>query len=272
MSGAPGKGEASRGLLLHHQAKSLDSQYQIYAEITCDQARLDDAARAPAEIARVLRSCLTHSQPVYIELPRDMVTVPCEPVVPPPPPRMTTATRSRRASDEILARLARPRSPVLMVGVEVRRFGLEDKVAELARRLGLPVVTSFLGPRPARRRRCAAARHLPGRGRRAGDHRAGRGLRCAVPARRDHLRHQLRRVGASRSTCARRSRRSTARDARAITSIREIPLARAGRCAARAPRAARRSPTFVRAACTRAASSPTTRRSPRTTSPARSTI
>src|SRR5512140_3042181 len=71
ISGAPGKGESSRGLLLHHQAKTLDSQFQIYAEITCDQVRLDDARRAPAEIARVLASCLRHSQPVYIELPRD---------------------------------------------------------------------------------------------------------------------------------------------------------------------------------------------------------
>jgi indolepyruvate decarboxylase len=32
-----------------------------------------------------------------------------------------------------------------MVGVEVRRHGVEDGVAELARRLGVPVVTSFMG-------------------------------------------------------------------------------------------------------------------------------
>ena len=47
--------------------------------------------------------------------------------------------------DEILECLARAKKPVLMVGVEVRRFALEEKVAKLARRLGLPVVTSFMG-------------------------------------------------------------------------------------------------------------------------------
>jgi len=47
--------------------------------------------------------------------------------------------------DEILDRLASAKSPVLMAGVEVRRYGLEDKVATLSRRLGLPVVTSFMG-------------------------------------------------------------------------------------------------------------------------------
>jgi indolepyruvate decarboxylase len=144
ISGAPGKGEASRGLLLHHQAKTLDSQYEIYRQITCDQARLDDASRAPADIARVLGNCLAHSQPVYIEIPRDMVRVPCEPVV-----RAAAPTYDPEALEacvaEILDRLAGAKSPVMMVGVEVRRFGLEEKVAQLARRLGLPVVTSLSG-------------------------------------------------------------------------------------------------------------------------------
>ena len=144
ISGAPGKGETQRGLLLHHQAKSLDSQYRIYQEITCAQTRLDDALRAPEEIARVLRACMSSSRPVYIELPRDMVSVPCAQVVAAAEPAFD-AEALIACAGEILARLRSARSPVLMIGVEVRRFGLEDKVAELARRLGLPVVTSLLG-------------------------------------------------------------------------------------------------------------------------------
>ena len=144
ISGAPGAGEAGSGLLLHHQAKTLDSQFAIYREITCDQARLGDARSAPADIARVLASCLRESRPVYIELPRDMVGVPCAPVVPLGAPAV-----DRDALDacvaEVLARLREAAQPVLMVGVEVRRFGLEAKVAELARRLAIPVVTSILG-------------------------------------------------------------------------------------------------------------------------------
>ena len=46
LSGGPGKGESRSGLLLHHQAKTLDSQFQMFREITCDQVKLDDAARA----------------------------------------------------------------------------------------------------------------------------------------------------------------------------------------------------------------------------------
>ena len=144
LSGGPGKGEARSGLLLHHQAKTLDSQFQIFKEITCDQVRLDDAERAPADIARVLASCLQRSEPVYIEIPRDMVSLPCAPVV-----AAVAAAPDQEALnacvDEILERLRAADSPVLMAGVEVRRYDLEEQVAELSRRLGIPVVTSFMG-------------------------------------------------------------------------------------------------------------------------------
>lgn len=144
LSGGPGKGESRSGLLLHHQAKTLDSQYQMYREITCDQVRLDDATRAPADIARVLANCLSHSEPVYIEIPRDMVGVPCAPVQREAVQPVDTEALAACVT-EILARLTQAKSPVLMAGVEVRRYGLEEKVARLSRRLGLPVVTSFMG-------------------------------------------------------------------------------------------------------------------------------
>ncbi len=144
ISGGPGRGESASGLLLHHQAKRLDSQFQIYREVTCAQTRLDDAERAPAEIARVLARCLREARPVYIELPRDMSLVECAPVVVEPPPAVDAAALEA-CVDEILARLRRARAPVLMICVEVRRFGQEAQLAELARRLNIPVVTSLMG-------------------------------------------------------------------------------------------------------------------------------
>ncbi len=144
LSGGPGKGESRSGLLLHHQAKTLDSQFQMFKEITCDQVRLDDAARAPADIARVLANCVRRSEPVYIEIPRDMVAVPCAPVVREAPSPVDAEALAACVA-EILSRLAQAKSPVLMAGVEVRRYDLEDRVALLSRRLGLPVVTSFMG-------------------------------------------------------------------------------------------------------------------------------
>ncbi|MDF1585891.1 indolepyruvate/phenylpyruvate decarboxylase [Marinimicrococcus flavescens] len=144
ISGAPGTREGRSGLLLHHQGKTLDTQYRVFAEITCAQARLDDAASAPAEIARVLDAAAAQSRPVYLEIPRDMVGVEIGSV---PPPRRPPCDAEAVAAcaDAIMARLASATQPVLMVDVEVRRFGLEARVAELARRLAVPVVTSFMG-------------------------------------------------------------------------------------------------------------------------------
>ncbi|MCS6844113.1 MAG: indolepyruvate/phenylpyruvate decarboxylase [Caldilineales bacterium] len=144
VSGAPGAAEAGRRLLLHHQVKSLDSQMRIYSEVTCDQARLDDPATAPAEIARVLHSCVSRSLPVYLEIPRSVVFEPC-PAVAPRPPDPVDPEAVAACAEEVLARLSAARWPVLMVGAEVRRFGLEEKVDRLAQHLGIPVVTSFMG-------------------------------------------------------------------------------------------------------------------------------
>ncbi|QJR14268.1 Indole-3-pyruvate decarboxylase [Usitatibacter palustris] len=144
VSGAPASGERTGGLLVHHQAKRFDSQLAIFREITCDQACLDDPARAPAEVARVLASARRLSRPVYLEVPRDLFDAPCAAIA-----RLPDAEPDAEAiaacADEVLARLAAARRPVLMVGVEVRRFGLEAEVARLARTLAIPVVTSFLG-------------------------------------------------------------------------------------------------------------------------------
>ncbi len=144
ISGAPSAAERASGLLLHHQAKTIDSQFRVFEEVTCEQVRLDDPARAPVRIARALKACIEHSMPVYIELPRDMVTVPCEPVLRHDPTPIDQDAVAECA-DEILSRLDAAVSPVLVVGVETRRYGLEEQMAALARRLGLPVVTSFMG-------------------------------------------------------------------------------------------------------------------------------
>jgi indolepyruvate decarboxylase len=144
ISGAPGIGERSSGWKLHHMARALDTQLRIFREITCAQAVLDDAARAPAEIARVLRAARDYSLPVYIELPRDMVGAAVAAVQPLPSPPVS-AEALAECADEILGRLRNAKSPVLLVDVEVRRYGVEAKVAQLARLLDLPVVTTFMG-------------------------------------------------------------------------------------------------------------------------------
>jgi indolepyruvate decarboxylase len=144
ISGAPSSAEMHSGFLVHHQVKSFDSQRRIYREVTCDQVRLDDLATAPDLIARALRSAREQSRPVYIEIPRDLAARPCADV-----PVLVERTSDPQAVEEcaaeILERIGVAAAPVLLVGVEARRYRLSHKVAELARRLGLPIVTTFMG-------------------------------------------------------------------------------------------------------------------------------
>ena len=144
ISGAPGVHERASGWRLHHMSREIDTQTRVFREITCDQAILEDPTRAPAQIARVLRSAREYSLPVYIELPRDLVGVEVEAVTPLPPSPVLAAALAEAAA-EILHRLRSAASPCIMVDVEVRRYGVETRVAELARRLGIPVVTTFMG-------------------------------------------------------------------------------------------------------------------------------
>jgi indolepyruvate decarboxylase len=144
IAGAPGAAERMSGFLLHHQARTIDTQLAVFREITCDQAVLTDTATAPAEIARVLRSARERSLPVYIEFPRDMVAAPCAPV-PVLPRRAADRAALAECAAEILERLKAAKAPAIIVDVEVRRYGIEARVATLARKLGIPVVTTFMG-------------------------------------------------------------------------------------------------------------------------------
>ena len=144
VSGAPGVQERASGWRLHHMAREIETQTRIFNEITCGQAVLDDPARAPAAIARVLRRARETSLPAYIELPRDLVDAEVSPVgMLPPSPVLPGALAE--AADEILHRLQIAQSPCIMVDVEVRRYRVEAKVAALAARLGIPVVSTFMG-------------------------------------------------------------------------------------------------------------------------------
>jgi len=143
ISGAPGLGEGDGGLALHHQVKHLGSQLAIYREITVAQAVLNDPEKAPGEIARVLAAARDYSLPVYIEFPRDQVAALAAPV-PPYEPAQSDPEAVRACAREILARLREVSRPALLLGVEVRRYGIEDEVAKLAAMLQIPCATTFM--------------------------------------------------------------------------------------------------------------------------------
>ena len=48
ISGGPGEGERKLGVLIHHQARAIESQLNIYKEVTCAAKTIDDPHRGAA--------------------------------------------------------------------------------------------------------------------------------------------------------------------------------------------------------------------------------
>jgi indolepyruvate decarboxylase len=56
IAGAPGARERTGGYLLHHQARTVDTQLAVFKEITCDQAVLTNAASAVGGLMEAIRA------------------------------------------------------------------------------------------------------------------------------------------------------------------------------------------------------------------------
>lgn len=146
ISGAPGMRERLRSPLLHHRVRDFTTQRRIFEQVTVASAALEDPARAPAQIDETLAACARHKRPVYLELPRDLCDAPCARPRPlPPEAAATDAGALREALDEASAMLRSAKRPVLLAGVEVHRFGLQDLLLRLADRTGYPVAATLLG-------------------------------------------------------------------------------------------------------------------------------
>lgn len=145
ISGSPETRYRSQKPQLHHCVKTFDTQYNVFKEVTESQTLLSSPTVAQDEIDRVFDTTIALSRPGYIEIPRDMVNQEI-----PTNPRTTADTEhSTQALNEVVSevieRLKSAKRPVVLAGVEVRRFGLKDKVVGLVQALNLPVVTSILG-------------------------------------------------------------------------------------------------------------------------------
>ncbi|HXZ84104.1 MAG TPA: thiamine pyrophosphate-binding protein, partial [Myxococcota bacterium] len=72
ISGGPGEAEA-RQSAVHHQVKSVDSQWRVFQEVTCDARRLLHPERAATEIHELVCGIMRELRPGYLEIRRDQV-------------------------------------------------------------------------------------------------------------------------------------------------------------------------------------------------------
>jgi indolepyruvate decarboxylase len=146
ITGSPGLKERVHHPLLHHMVRNFRTQYDVFEKLCCAGTETVDPLTAFSEIDRVLATCARYKRPVYIEIPRDMVHV--RPAISPPfkPAEWKSDTRAlEEAVDETVARITSARQPVLLLGVEIHRFGLQEDAVRLAETSGIPMAATMLG-------------------------------------------------------------------------------------------------------------------------------
>ncbi len=146
ISGAPGMKEREKNPLLHHKVREFDTQKKVFEQLTIASTVLSDPPTAFQEIDRVLHAALRYKRPVYIELPRDMISQPGIPHYRPPEWHEASNPKALRAAlAEAVAMINAARQPVILADVEVHRFGLQSELLKLAQKTNLPVAATILG-------------------------------------------------------------------------------------------------------------------------------
>jgi TPP-dependent 2-oxoacid decarboxylase len=164
ISGAPGINERLKNPLLHHKVKDFDTQRKIFEHITVDSIILDNTQTAAQNIDRVLSSAIYYKKPIYIEIPRDIIL---QSIVVYPQnkpysennnnnPYLASEIKSQiqeenlnidsmnEALTEAIAMISSSKKPVIVVGVEIHRFKLQQKLLHLIDKTNIPFVTTVL--------------------------------------------------------------------------------------------------------------------------------
>src|SRR5919198_1771371 len=156
ISGAPGIKERIKNPLLHHKVRDFDTQQKIFEHVTVDSVLIDNPRTAAKDIDRVLASAIRYKRPVYIELPRDKISIPIyqEQYVDSSTTYSKTAeveegyetdmNSMQEALAEATAMINSSKQPVIIAGVEIHRFGLQDKLLRLTYKTNIPVVATVL--------------------------------------------------------------------------------------------------------------------------------
>jgi indolepyruvate decarboxylase len=146
ITGSPGMNERFNNPLLHHRVKDFRTQLEVFEKICIAGTELSDPPTAFREIDRVLDAVARYKRPGYIEIPRDMTKVVpgvphtfkcCEP--------QSDAEALEEAVADAERWLSSCQRPVIIAGVEIHRFGLQDELVALAEGSRIPITTTMLG-------------------------------------------------------------------------------------------------------------------------------
>ncbi len=130
---------------VHHYVKHQTSQLEAYRQVTDLALRI----KAPETAAATIRRAVTHAKmrklPVYLEIPTDLMQADIPTYDQENLEELEDDKIVERAVAFFLDRIYAARNPVLVVGEEVGRYGLQAQVRRIMHARNIPVATSVLG-------------------------------------------------------------------------------------------------------------------------------
>jgi TPP-dependent 2-oxoacid decarboxylase len=132
-------------VIFSHSIGQDATDLAAYKLVTAYAARAGKVADVPGVVDGAIAAAMTSKRPVYVEIGMDIWGSACPmpigslPTVNPP-----FGTEPQLAK-QIVGLLRAAHSPVLLVGAEIQRYGLADKVADLIAKLGVRWASALLG-------------------------------------------------------------------------------------------------------------------------------
>jgi indolepyruvate decarboxylase len=131
------------GVLFSHSIGAPHTDMDIFRNVTTFCERANYASDVPQLVDNAIAAALIRKRPVYIEIPQELLDKPCS-----QPGRAIDVTVPAGAADaaasSILRELAVAMNPVVIVGEEVQRYRLADKVLAVLDRLQLRWATTLV--------------------------------------------------------------------------------------------------------------------------------
>ncbi len=143
ISGGPGISERKKNALLHHKVKTFETQRKVYEEVCCRASIIRSAEEGPRIIADTIAAVRRLNRPGYIEIPRDLYKAEVSEVPVLQKPLRIDPEAWCESIGEATAMLNRAADPVIIVGIEVHRLRIADKIRQLAVKIGAPLVSTL---------------------------------------------------------------------------------------------------------------------------------
>ena len=130
--------------LFSHSTGKEHSDLAMFREVTAYAQRAESRDDVRRIVDEAISAALRERRPVYIEIPKDLWEAPVGSPVGSLPATPQPSGRESALATQILTRLGEAKRPLLMLGIELQRYGLAEQAVALVRKLGIPYTTTML--------------------------------------------------------------------------------------------------------------------------------